>query len=77
MIRRNILFLQKIIAGEDVTMEGTASFREKINKSKNNHLRRFFQRVCATADGSIFNNILINLEEIYYHSNNIKKLLIE
>jgi len=76
LVKNRLLFLEKIILREPILEEevrpksdsdSRSEIEEKIKKSKNNHLERFWKRKCTTADGSIFNNILINFREIVEH----------
>ena len=77
LVKNKLLFLEKIISRQPVAEEKEDFIEEKIEKSKNNHLERFWKRKCTTADGSIFNNILINFREIVEHLERIVYLLKE
>lgn len=49
----------------------------KVKEARNNHLRRFHDRLCSTEAGLIFVEMLIHLERISDHCNNIAEYILD
>ena len=77
LVKNKLLLLEKATSLNKIVEEQKDLIEEKIKQSKDGHLERFYKRTCATADGSIFNNILINLGEISDHCQKVIYLLRE
>jgi len=50
---------------------------EKVKEARNNHLKRFHNRLCSTEAGLIFVEMLIHLERISDHCNNIAEYILD
>ncbi|KUG23550.1 sodium-dependent phosphate transporter [hydrocarbon metagenome] len=50
---------------------------EKVKEARNNHLKRFHNRLCNTEAGLIFVEMLIHLERISDHCNNIAEYVLD
>ncbi|KQC06015.1 MAG: hypothetical protein APR62_08760 [Smithella sp. SDB] len=50
---------------------------EKVKDARNNHLKRFHNRLCSTEAGLIFVEMLIHLERISDHCNNIAEYILD
>lgn len=50
---------------------------EKVKEARNNHLKRFHNRLCNTEAGLIFVEMLIHLERISDHCNNIAEYILD
>jgi phosphate:Na+ symporter len=65
LINKKFIFLEN--REERLKSEAMTPADAKIEVSQNNHFERFYARQNVTADGSIFNNILVNLQAIDHH----------
>lgn len=50
---------------------------DKVKEARNNHLKRFHNRLCSTEAGLIFVEMLIHLERISDHCNNIAEYVLD
>ena len=81
-VAKNIRDIVLLIEGRDGDRAERVIKREEkidqmIDVSKQNHIERFYQRAVSAADGPIFNDVLVNLERISDHCENIAEVFIE
>ncbi len=50
---------------------------DKVKEARNNHLKRFHNRLCSTEAGLVFVEMLIHLERISDHCNNIAEYVLD
>jgi phosphate:Na+ symporter len=82
LVNRNLddaMFLIEINDNEKITgiIQREEDIDDKVKEARNEHLKRFHKHLCSTEAGLVFVEILIHLERISDHCNNIAEYVLD